>query len=297
MEAFIVLMGIVLAWIVFATVQDLKTREIANWLTFSLIAVALAYRGFVAATSGAWNVWWWGIIGGAVFVVLAYALYYGRVFAGGDAKLLMGVGIALPYQSGSELALWGGAFLFLLFFFGALYTLVYSACLVVKNRRAFRNAFLRELGKQRWLFVFSVVLVGILAFIGIFLFSGNWRINLIGSILLLAIPLLYAYLQSVERACLIRLRKPEELREGDWLVRAVKVGARTISARVHGLFLDEIMLLRRSKKSVVIKEGVPFVPAFLFAYMAMVYAALTGTLDSFQLSSVLSSLAQVFSRA
>lgn len=35
-----------LAWIVFATVQDIRTREIANWLSFSLIIFALGFRFF-----------------------------------------------------------------------------------------------------------------------------------------------------------------------------------------------------------------------------------------------------------
>jgi Flp pilus assembly protein protease CpaA len=293
MEAFSFLFGITFLWIMFATVQDLRTREVANWLTFSLIAVALAYRGFVAAFSGAWGIWWWGVIGCAVFVLLAHAFYYGRVFAGGDAKLLMGTGIALPYQSLNELILWGSTFLFALFFCGALYTLVYSVRLVVVNRKAFGTVFFSELKKQRWLFVFSVVVACVLALV----VAGNDDMRLLGVVaiaLVLVIPLLYAYLQSIEHACLIRLRKPKELREGDWLVKTVRVGNKKIAASVHGLSSDEIRLLQRYRKQVMIKEGVPFVPAFLIAYGFMGYVALTGTLDLSQFLLSLSSQARAF---
>ena len=40
------LIAIGLIWAVFASVQDIKKKEIANWLSFSLIAFGLAYRVF-----------------------------------------------------------------------------------------------------------------------------------------------------------------------------------------------------------------------------------------------------------
>ncbi len=45
----LVLAGI---WIAFASVQDLKHREVANWLSFSLIAFAIGFRFFYCLFSG-----------------------------------------------------------------------------------------------------------------------------------------------------------------------------------------------------------------------------------------------------
>ena len=45
----------------------------------------------------------------------------------------------------------------------------------------------------------------------------------------------------------------------------VKVQGKWIGKSVHGLSLGEIALLRKHKKLVYIKQGIPFVPAFLFA--------------------------------
>ena len=286
MEGFLFLFAVSILWVLFATVQDLKTREVANWLTFSLIAVALAFRVSIGIFLGTWGVLLWGLIGGAVFVGCAYAFYYGRVFAGGDAKLLMGLGLALPYQSLDGLLTWGSAFLFALFFCGAIYTLVYSIRLVTCHWDRFRKTFRLEFLNQRWLFALSVVLSGILAFFA----SG--LLWMFGSVFLFAIPILYAYLQSVERACMIRLMKPEHLREGDWLLKSVHVAGKTIDASVHGLSLKEIMFLQTHKKSAIIKEGVPFVPAFLFAYGIMVFFVIRGGPDLSLLSSILSFLVQ-----
>jgi len=41
---FLVLLGLI--WIIFAVVQDIKKKEIANWLNFSLIIFALGFRFF-----------------------------------------------------------------------------------------------------------------------------------------------------------------------------------------------------------------------------------------------------------
>lgn len=290
MESYFFLFGIGCLWLAFAVIQDLKTREIANWLTFSLIAITIVYRAFSAIFLEQWAFLWWGLLGCAVFVGCAYAFYYSKVFAGGDAKLLMGLGIALPYQSGNELVIWGSAFLFFLFFGGALYTLLYSIWLVIPRWRVFRKRFLLELKQQRWLFlvagIFTLIILLSVA-------QVSWLVA-IGVGMLLAIPFLYAYLQSVERVCMMRLAKPGELREGDWLAKPIHVAGTTIPVSVHGLSLSDIVLLRRERRAVVIKEGVPFVPAFLLAYGLMVFFAVVGGLDSSRLSLLLSFLSRVF---
>jgi len=53
-----------LIWIVFATVQDLKMREIANWLNFSLIIFALGFRFFYSLfSSGGFGFFYQGLLG------------------------------------------------------------------------------------------------------------------------------------------------------------------------------------------------------------------------------------------
>ena len=66
---------------------------------------------------------------------------------------------------------------------------------------------------------------------------------------------------------MIKNRDPWKLTEGDWLERDVKIGRKVIKKSVHGLSLKEIRILRKAKKKVLIKEGVPFTPAFLFAFV------------------------------
>jgi len=138
MKEYYFLFGLAFIWMVFATVQDLKSREVANWLNFSLIGFALAYRAFYSAAFDKWEFFLFGILGFSVFFVLAHLMYYGKIFAGGDAKLLMALGVILPFEKYRSLLFDGLGFIFVLFFVGAVYSLAYSVFLVNSYRNTNR---------------------------------------------------------------------------------------------------------------------------------------------------------------
>jgi Flp pilus assembly protein protease CpaA len=48
MNEVIFLFGLGFVWMFFAAVQDLKTTEVSNWLTYSLVVFGLAGRAFFA---------------------------------------------------------------------------------------------------------------------------------------------------------------------------------------------------------------------------------------------------------
>jgi len=93
---------------------------------------------------------------------------------------------------------------------------------------------------------------------------------LIFGILIFLLPVLYVFAKGLESVSMIREISGKELREGDWLVDDVKVKGKVIKADWDGLSLDDIELLK-SKKKVKIKDGLPFVPAFLIAFLGYVF--------------------------
>src|SRR3989338_7504633 len=105
------------AYLVIASISDLKKREVANWLSFSLIIFVIAYRLFYALLFNNFMFLVYGLLGLGIFIGLAYAFYYARVFAGGDAKLLMGLGgvFAIGDSLISNLIFLGLFILFLIF--------------------------------------------------------------------------------------------------------------------------------------------------------------------------------------
>ena len=262
---------VALIWLIFAVVQDFKTREISNWLTFSLIALALLYRGAYALLHNNYAFFWWGLGGVGLFVSIAYILYYGRAFAGGDAKLLMGLGGVLPFASFSDYLFTGLGFVLLLFAVGVVYSLTYTVFCVIPRWRVFSTQFGEQFKKLKF-FCVGAFAAGVI--IGLLAGRADALWGVLFFFVIACLPFVYMYARAVERACFVKIMRPAALTEGDWLVRDVRVGNRILYASVHGLTMKEIALLKRRKKSVWIKQGVPFALAFLIAFLIMVFYVL-----------------------
>jgi len=185
--------------------------------------------------------------------------YYGRVFAGGDAKLL--VSMTAFFMAGSFFGslVNVGVFLFFLMLSGSVYGLGYSLVLYSANREKV-NREMRWIVKKLGLKVLLIVAVFLmlLGFVDlIFLILGLLSILFFG---------LYVFAKGLENVSMVREVLGKELREGDWLVEDIKVGKRVVKADWDGLSLEDVRLLGKNKK-VLIKEGLPFVPAFLIAFL------------------------------
>jgi len=272
MQEYYFLFALALVWTLFATIQDIKSREVANWLNFSLIAFALAYRAFYATINQDYHFFLLGLAAFAIFFALAYVFYYIKAFAGGDAKLLMGLGIILPYKDYFDLATLSLIFLFLLFLVGAVYSIIYSALIIAKNRNKFSKELRKKTKHNKKILIISLALLAIS--IALSFINSLFMLLLILSL----IPLVYLYTASLDK-CMLILLPPSKLTEGDWLEKPVRINSRiTIKKTVHGLSLKDIQLLKKHNKKVLIKQGIPFVPAFMVALIIMVLFFLTSKL-------------------
>ncbi len=279
-ERYYFLFGLAFLWIVFATVQDIKKREVADWLNFSLIAFALAYRAFYSAYSSDWMFFAYGVLGFILFFLLANLFYYSRVFAGGDAKLLMGLGVVLPYSSFYDLIFVGLGFILLLFIAGALYSLIYSIFIIINHYGKFSAAFAMNL-RNRTNLVFALVLMIIFVGAVYYVSGGDLWMSSFGVLFSVFAFFLVVCAKSLE-GCMIKLVSPGKLTEGDWLVSDIKVERGVVKKTVHGLSAEDIARLKRAGKKVLIREGIPFTPAFLAAFIMVFFLAVSG----FDLSSL-----------
>ena len=267
---FLICLGLV--WIIFAVVQDSRKHEVANWLNFSLIIFALGFRFFWSLFSrdGNSNFFFQGLIGLGIFFVLGNLFYYGRIYAGGDAKLMIALGAVLPvyYNIKDNLKLFL-VFLFLFLFAGAIYGLVSSFILAIRGGKNFRREFAKQFLKNKKLvYIFSSAGILISAFgfyNGIFLALG---------IFCFIIPYLYLFAKSVDESCMIKQIDARKLTEGDWLYKNVKIGKKLIRANWDGLSGDEIRMLVRARKKVFIRQGIPYTPVFLIAFLILNYVVL-----------------------
>jgi len=165
MQEYYFLFALAFLWTLFASIQDLKQREVANWLNFSLIAFALAYRAFYSISTKNPKFFLLGLTGTILFIMLAYALYYGKAFAGGDAKLLMAYGAILPFTSFSNIIPLTLLFLFLLFSIGAIYSIIYSFFIISKNKKTFTKEFKNKTKKHKKMLVVSLTIFTLLILI------------------------------------------------------------------------------------------------------------------------------------
>ncbi len=260
-----------LGYIIFAVIQDIKTREIADWINFSLIIFALGFRFFYSLFNGIdFTFFYNGLIGLGIFFAIGNLFYYGKVFAGGDAKLMISLGAVFPYYTDffSNLQLFVN-FLIIFLFTGFAYILVTSSVLCIKNFRNFKKEFSKQLKKNKKL-LFAAALLGAL-----FLLFGFVNILFLpaGGMILL-ISLVYLYSKSVDEACMVKKIKTKNLRIGDWLYSDLRAGRGKIKATWAGVTEQEIGKIRKLYKEVKIREGVPFSPVFLISFIiwiAMVF--------------------------
>ena len=271
MEEYYFLFGLAALFSIFAIFVDFKKREVPNWLNFSLIGFALAYRAFYSIHSKDVSYFVFGVIGFAIFFTLAYGFYFARAFAGGDAKLLMGFGIILPYNEIPELIYFSILFISALFSLGAIYSLIYSLFIVSKRKDRFYLEFVKKIKKIHKIFFFlCIILIGALL--------SNNLLGWVSFLSILGLFLLYIYISILDKCMIIKL-DASSLSEGDWLDKNVNVGNKIIKKSVHGLSLKDIKILKKANKKVYIKEGIPFTPAFLISLITVFFFLFLGFQD------------------
>jgi len=100
-------------------------------------------------------------------------------------------------------------------------------------------------------------------------------------ILVFLLPYLYVYAKAVDESCMIKKVKTSKLTEGDWLYKDVRVGRNVIKASWDGLRKEEINLLKKKHEFVLIRQGIPFSPAFLISFIVLIYFWKIGLWNSF----------------
>ncbi len=250
-----ILLIIAAIWLIAASYTDIKKREIPNWISFSLVAIALAVRATESII--AWNITplTTSILGLAVFFLIANLLYYGKVFAGGDAKLLAALGAVIPST----------AFLSNLLVVGGIYGLAYTLVIAVINKNKVINYWKAHKQENP-----SYILTFLLVFFAIGLVFKIILLYLLAAAALL-LYLIHIFVNAVEKSCFVKTISARKLTEGDWLVRDVKVRNKFVRAGFQGLTKKDIKILQKANKKVQIKQGIPFVPVFLIAFLLTIF--------------------------
>lgn len=263
---------IVFVALVIGSYTDFRTREVPDWLNYSLVFTGLGLRIIFSVVYHDAGYIISGLLGFGVFFVIALIMFYAGQWGGGDSKMVMGLGALLGMELSADAFLIG--FIINIVIFGALFGILFSFYLAAVNFRQFAKEFntrFREKGIQKWL-VWSgtVALLVTSAFVQ---YTIRIPLVVLAGIVFISFYV-FIYLKSVEASSMIKWVAPEDLTEGDWVVEDVIVGKKRICGpKDLGLELAQIKALKRLKsqgkiKKVLIKYGIPFVPSFLIAFIA-----------------------------
>ncbi len=247
------------------SITDLKNREVPDYVSYSLIFFAFASAIIYSIIQWSYIPIAQTAMGFIVGYIIAYTMFYLGQWGGGDSKLIMGLGAAL-----------GFIFLFLTVIVGAVYGLIWSIALAIKHHQKFRKALMVLSHKKHILIIrrIALVLLVVLIIITFFLVPQEYRL-IFFSLIAVAFFMFYLSLfaKVIEQGCMIKDVPVSKLTEGDWIYKNIKIGKKYIAGpKDLGISREQITLLKKyvrlgKIRKVTIKEGIPFIPAFLIAFI------------------------------
>lgn len=269
----LILVFVVLIWLIFASICDMKTTEVPNWISFSLIAFGSFIVLVNMVEKNSFNPL---IIPGISFLAalaISLLLYYTKQWGGGDAKLLMGLGIVFAVYPKSLLTYFNpnldlplfAIFLINTILAGVVYSIVYSFFLIQKNLKDFKPEFHKGAKRFTLLRIISLTLAVIFVLLWIVLDQLYLLFVALLSCMVVIFIYLTALTKSIEKVCMVVNIPPNKLQEGDWILKDVKKDNKIIySHKEFGVSKEQIKELKHHNiKEVTIKKGIPFVPSFL----------------------------------
>ena len=275
---------IIVSFLVAAAINDLKKREVPNWVNYGLVVVGLALGLLQSAVTADWHFIIFSIAGTAAALALSSLMFYTGQWGGGDSKLLIGMGAALGLSFATAapfLSISGqfASFLFNLVAVSLFYAIAMGSFLAFRNKDKFTAELKKQMESCAALrkFVLVAAVVGLIA-----IAAANDLLVRISILIILVAMFFGLYLsimaKAVEKACMLKKVSPLKLTEGDWIARDVVVGGKRICGpKDLGIEKGQIRQLvalywKKKIRYVTVKEGIPFAPTFLIAYLVTIFA-------------------------
>lgn len=272
----ILILAVCLIALIVGSILDIKTREVPDWMNYSLIFFGLGFHLIYSLVTGDWKFMLGGLVGFGIFAALAFMMFYAGQWGGGDSKLLMGMGAII----GAELSMQRAPFLLVFVVYtlviGSFYGLVWSIIMAIVHRRAFYEELKKMLlNKTARIIRILLLCFAVVMLVWSFFVKDPLMRMLIISIFIFMFLFFYVwvFVKAVEKVCMLKQVNPEELTEGDWIAKDVIIDGKYITGpRDLGIEKKNIRKLIALKKQhkvkkILIKVGIPFVPSFLIAFV------------------------------
>jgi Flp pilus assembly protein protease CpaA len=273
-SANLILFSTAMGFSIIASYFDLKTGEIPDKFTIGLVVVALIMRLGFSAMMGDFNYFLDGLIVGLIFFAFGAALFYTGAWGGGDAKLLAGIGASLggsmmPSLLDSAINIFPSFFgFFIAMSMVAIpYSLIYAFILAFKSPKAF------SLMKERVIKNSFILALACIASLTLFILLKPY--NALLMFVILSPPvffLLMIFTRSVEEVAMQKDVALKDLHVGDMVVEDLMINGKKVASKrdMDGFskeVLEKIQKSKKAPKTVRIKWGIKFAPAFPLAML------------------------------
>jgi len=264
-----------------ATISDLKTKEIPNWINFSLVVFGLGVFSIYSISEKSISPILTSLSYFLIFLIIGNIMYYTKQWGGGDSKLLIGLGACLAiYPKHLEVIFnpklthsLPSTFLINLLIVGAIYGLIYTVILVIINYKKILNEFHLVIKKNKITNNLLILLFGFGILSGLIIEKVMVKLVIVG-LFIMPLILIYSLIiaKLTEKITMHKKIKISKLVEGDWVIEKIVLKkSKKIIYTPNGLGITkkQIKLINQYKKEIgekiLIKDGVAFAPVFLIS--------------------------------
>lgn len=246
--------------------KDLKTTDVPDKLVFGMIGAGLLLNFIEWIAFGSWSLFQSSVLVTAGFGAFGIVMYKAGAWGGADGAMLTAIGALLPIWPipivPSLLTVLPFPFVYFVstFMVGLVWSVGYVVNRVMRSP-GLRRRFVSGVRKRKAAAAISVI-ASVIA-----LASGPPPFSFVLALLLLALSPMQV-LVSVSEPAFQRKLSTRLLRVGDMLgedLPKLKLRKREL----RGLTAAEVARIRKVQRMVMIHEGVPYVPVFFFALLAM----------------------------
>ena len=270
-----ILLTVGIVGLVAASVSDIKTKEVPDWISYSMIFSGIFLRLIFSAKTFIWSFFFIGLLGFFSMLLLGNLMYYTKQWGGGDTKIMMGIGALFATINEQNLFLLN--LIINLLIVGAIYGIVWSIILAIKNKDKFLKEIHKKMRDNKRLGLILLIISIILTINLLFVQNKIVKIFIFTIVLLVGLIVI----KAIEDSSMYRTISVSKLTEGDWIAHNINLNHRIIYKKSSlGVTKDQLSLIKKSKiKRVLIKEGIPFIPSiFIATLITLVYGSLVSLL-------------------
>ena len=260
-------LAIALAGSAFGGWKDFRTTDVPDRLVFGMIGAGLLLNSVEWVAFGNWAAFQVSVLATACFGAFGVVMYKAGAWGGADGAMLTAVGSLLPIwpisivPSPLTMLPFPFVYFFSVFMVGLVWSVGYVVNRVIRSPVLIRK-FISGVRRQKAAAAVSVVASAMA------LVFGPPPFSFILSLLLLVMSPMQV-LVKVSEPAFRRKVSTRLLRVGDMLGEDLP-GLRLRKRELRGLTEVEVRRIRKAQRTVMIHEGVPYVPAFFFTLLVLI---------------------------